>query len=43
MYALQAGFRITPQLESLCLYHSVSFIAPGPTSSSMNGTFITAS
>ena len=43
MHALQAGFRITLQLESLCLYHSVSFIAPGPVTFSMNGTTITAS
>ena len=43
MYALQARFRITPQLESHCLYHSVSLITPVPTSSSMNGTTITAS
>ena len=43
MYALQARFRITLQLESHCLSHSLSLVAPGPASSLMNGTTIAAS
>ena len=43
MYALQARFRITLQLESHCLSHPVSPIATVPTSSSTIGSIITAS